>query len=41
MLLPTQLKAPQMAFIEEEDIADENQLRDSRVGLPVAPKTGF
>ena len=24
MLLPSQLKAPEMAFIEEDDIADEN-----------------
>lgn len=29
MLLPTQLKAPEMAFIDEEDIKDEDQLRSS------------
>jgi len=29
MLLPNQLKAPEMAFIEEDDITDEDQLRAS------------
>lgn len=41
MLLPTQLKAPEMAFIEEEDIHDENQLRASAQELPKAPLTGY
>ena len=30
-----------MAFIEEDDIADENQLRASCQELPKAPLTGF
>ena len=42
MLLPNQLKAPEMVFLEEEDIADENQLRASTSSaLPKAPLTGF
>lgn len=41
MLLPTQLKAPEMVFLEEEDISDENQLRASCQELPKAPLTGF
>ena len=41
MLLPNQLKAPEMVFIEEEDIADENQLRASCQELPKAPLTGY
>lgn len=41
MLLPNQLKAPEMVFIEEDDIADEDQLRASCQGLPTAPLTGF
>lgn len=30
-----------MAFIEEEDILDENQLRASATELPKAPLTGY
>ena len=41
MLLPNQLKAPEMVFIEEEDIADEDQLRASCQELPKAPLTGY
>ena len=41
MLLPTQLKAPEMAFLEEEDICDEATLRASAAELPKAPLTGF
>ena len=42
MLLPTQLKAPEYAFIEEEDIGDDFLLRTSQVGgLPKAPLTGY
>ena len=41
MLLPQQLKAPEMAFIEEDDINDEDQLRSSCQALPKAPLTGY
>jgi len=41
MLLPTQLKAPAMVFLEETDICDEEQLRASCQSLPKAPLTGF
>ena len=41
MLLPSQLKAPQMAFIEETDIDDEVQLRASCQEMPKAPLTGY
>ena len=41
MLMPSQLKAPEMAFIEETDIEDEVQLRASCQELPKAPLTGY
>ena len=41
MLLPTQLKVPEMNFIEEEDLLDEEDLRKSCQELPKPPLTGF
>ena len=41
MLLPTQLKAPEMVFLEEEDISNEDHLRSSCQELPKAPPTGY
>ena len=41
MLLPTQLKAPQMVFIEEADIGTEEELRASCQELPKAPLTAY
>ena len=34
MLLPTQLKAPEMMFLEETDIGNEEELRASCQSLP-------
>ena len=41
MLLPSQLKAPKMAFLDEDDINGEDMLRKSTKELPKAPLTGF